>query len=353
MPKSVPKYSSDDLDDEEFITLEYRDPSLPRESAEPLPLHPQAEADCQLQAFARHLKSELAVSPHTHDAYIQDIAQLAWHAFPHDSPPFPWSRIDRYGIRAFLVECQKNGDAPTTTRRKLAALRTFYTYLLREGIILRNPCAGIRGPKLPQKLPAVLTLEQVGKLLSAPIDSLTANDDEVSAESVFAATRDKAILEFLYSTGARVAEAASMTMRRIDLVSGIARLEGKGRKERLAVLGRQAVESIFNMLEQEEDLFGDIQSPDLPLFRNLKGGAITTRSIERQMKKWLEVAGLPANITPHKLRHSFATHMLEAGADLRSVQELLGHASLSTTQIYTHVTVEHLREIYESAHPRA
>ena len=351
MARTTPKYSSEDDD---FVTLEYRNPALPRENAEALPLHPQAMSDPLLQSFARHLKAEVAVSPHTYDAYLQDLAQFAFNTFNNTAPPFAWGRVDRYAVRAFLVECSRNNAAPSTTRRKLAALRTFYTYLLREEKVKRNPCAGLRGPKLPKKLPEVLTIRQIEQLIASPTDSLVGDRDNApDTAETFSAWRDRALFEFLYSTGARVAEAAAISIRDVDFESGVVRLEGKGRKERLSVLGRSAVNAVLEMLKYAEDLFDGVMSPNAPLFRNQKGGRITTRSIERQMKHWLDTAGLPATVTPHKLRHSFATHMLEAGADLRSVQELLGHASLSTTQIYTHVTIEHLREIYESAHPRA
>ena len=340
--------------DDVYKTLEYRNPALPREAADALPLHPQAAADPLATAFAEHLRAEVRSSPHTRAAYAQDLAQFAKSAFGNASPPFNWGRVDRYAVRSFLVTCQKNGDAPSTTRRKLAAVRTFYAFLLREGKIERNPCAGVRGPKMPRRLPIVLTQKQVVDLLDAPLASPTAEDGRPPTQvEEFATLRDKAILEFLYSTGARVAECAAVSVRDIDLGAGTVRLEGKGSKERLAVIGGPAALAISAMMERAECLFDDARAPSAPLFRNTEGGRITTRSIERMLKRWLAAAGLPANITPHKLRHSFATHLLEAGADLRSVQEMLGHASLSTTQIYTHLAIERLREIYQSAHPRA
>lgn len=326
------------------------------QAAEPMPLHAQCGNDPNVRAFRTHLVSESSMSPHTVSAYLQDLAQFAAFFFKDALPPFSWKDVDRYAVRGFLVESQKLGASAATSRRKLAAVRTFYTFLIREGAVERNPAAGIRGPKMERKLPEFLTVDQVTALLDAPLDSLEKRMDRrksPTAEESYITWRDKAILEFLYSTGARVAEAAGANLGDLNPDDGIIRIYGKGRKERLGVLGKQALAAVLQSLKLAEDIFRENAKADTPLFRNLRGGRLTTRSIERQMKIWLREADLPENLTPHKLRHSFATHMLEAGADLRSVQELLGHSSLSTTQIYTHVTIEHLREIYNSAHPKA
>lgn len=347
------KYSSDDFD-ETYESLEYRDSNGHIINADPLPLHPEASADILLDSFVKHLSTEVRASEHTDSAYFQDIAQFAQKVFEGIHPPFPWSKVDRYDVRGFLMDCVKNGDAAATTRRKLSAIRSFYTFLIREGAVERNPSAGIRGPKMPHRLPAVLTQKQIEELLDAPLKGLVPEDGrEISDIDIFTAYRDKAIFEFLYSTGARVAECVAMSLRSVDLQSGIVHLIGKGRKERLSVLGRPSLDAINTMLDKADELFDNARSPSAPLFVNAKGGRLTTRSVERIMKHWIQETGLPETITPHKLRHSFATHLLEAGADLRSVQELLGHSSLSTTQIYTHVTIEHLRDVYDAAHPRA
>lgn len=323
------------------------------ESIEVMPLHPLADKDPLVEAFRRHIITERNDSPNTVSAYLKDIAQLAAFAFGNSAPPFDWSSLDKFAIRAFLIEIQKGGAVPTTTRRKLSAARTFYKYLLREDLVKRNPCQQIRGPKAPRHLPEILTQEQIIALIESPLKEL-GKSTVPTPNNTYMAWRDTAIFEFLYSTGARVAEAANVKIKDADLNSGVVKLFGKGRKERLAALGKPATDAIKQALGFAEVLFGsEATQQDSPLFLNLRGGTLTTRSIERQMKRWLQAAGLPRTYTPHKLRHSFATHMLEAGADLRSVQELLGHASLSSTQIYTHLTIERLREIYESAHPRA
>lgn len=318
-----------------------------------LPLHPHASEDKAVCNFLNHLAGERNDSPHTISAYLQDVSQLAAFSFNGLRPPFSWKSIDRYNIRSFLIETQKKGASTTTTRRKLAACRTFFTFLLREGIVTRNPCANLRGPKVARKLPEVLTQKQVRALLEAPLLAYRDGSIRPSPDAVYAAWRDNALFEFLYSTGARVAEASALRISNINLETGIARLLGKGRKERLAILGAPALASLKQALGFAQILWPDALSPHAPIFRNLKGSPLSTRSMERTMKKWLSAANLPAKLTPHKLRHSFATHMLEAGADLRSVQEMLGHSSLSTTQIYTHITIEHLRTIYDSSHPRA
>ncbi len=325
---------------------------------EPMPLHQQAEQDPVLHQFLRYLRSERQVSPHTLAAYRQDLAQFTHHAFGQDAtPPFEWRQPDRFSVRGFLVECGKGGASAATVRRKLAAIRTFYNYLIREELVRRNPCAGLRGPRLPPRLPMVLNRDQVENLLQAPLQALeqmqNTSDRPPPPAKVYAAWRDKAVLELLYSTGARVSEAAALRRRHTDLLSGVVKLMGKGRKERLGALGQPALQALRRTLDLGAGLFPTSCHQDAPLFLNQRGGALTTRSMERQMQQWLAWCGLPASLSPHKLRHSFATHLLEAGADLRSVQELLGHSSLSTTQIYTHVTVERLREIYRQHHPRA
>ena len=261
-----------------------------------------------------------------------------------------------FTARGFLVKFAKDGAAPATTRRKLSSLRTFYRFLEREEVIERNPFGGLRGPRLSKRLPQILTVTQVQALLEAPVKALAERNGGSVLEdphAVYAAVRDAAIFELLYSTGARISEAAGLTRRRVDLIAGVARVRGKGKKERLCALGRPAILALEKAFELAELLWPESAKDASPIFLNLHGGLLTPRSIERNMKIWLAAAGLPPEMTPHKLRHSFATHLLDAGADLRSVQELLGHASLTTTQIYTQVTVERLKEIYRHAHPRA
>ncbi|MDD4102791.1 MAG: tyrosine-type recombinase/integrase, partial [Kiritimatiellae bacterium] len=317
---------------------------------EALPNRADAAGDAAVARFVQYLRAERNASDHTVAGYVQDVGQFAAFVWPSAvKPPFEWSRPVRDQARGFLVAFHKNGWSPRTTRRKLASLRAFYRYLGREGLAAVNPFAGLRGPRVGRRLPEVLGIKEVEALLEAPLADLAARRlKHGGAEPLveYAALRDAAIFEVLYSTGCRISEIAALRWDDIRFEQGTTIVEGKGRKQRLCVLGAPAVRSLLALREQAEALWPELAGDGSPLFLNVRGGLLTTRSIERQLKKWLGAAGLPSDVTPHKLRHSFATHLLDAGADLRSVQEMLGHASLSTTQIYTHVSVERLKDEY-------
>lgn len=315
------------------------------------------KGDQAVKSFVNYLREERNASEHTVDAYVRDIHQFAKFTWEDMPPPYKWTRADRFSARRFLMTLQQYGSEPTTTGRKLASLRSFYKYLEREEFIDVNPFGGLRAPKKHRKLPDILSVKEVDRLISAPakaLAALSAGKGRINIVRHYALLRDAAILELLYSTGARVSEASGLTERSIDLLSGVVMVRGKGKKERLCPLGRPACTSIRKMLAASSEIWEKSAAGKMkPLFRNLKGGALTSRSIERMMKKYLVAANLSNEFSPHALRHSFATHLLDAGADLRSVQELLGHASLSTTQIYTHITVERLKRVYKDTHPRA
>ena len=306
------------------------------------------------ERFARYLRSEKNASEHTVAGYLSDLAQFAEFLGNRE-----WASVTRDDGRAFLLFLGKAGAEPTTVRRKLASVRSFFNFLFREGVLARNPLVGLRGPRAAKKLPVVLGIPEIERLIAAPLADLVARRErgEVSDEEEFVALRDTAILETLYSTGCRVSELAGMTEGAVSGCDpeqgGTVRVLGKGRKERLCALGRPACRAILAMRAAEERVFGVESGRESPLFRNSRGDGLTTRLVERRLKIWLRAANLPSTVTPHKLRHSFATHMLDAGADLRSVQELLGHASLSTTQIYTHVSMRRICDEYNRAHPRA
>jgi integrase/recombinase XerC len=245
-------------------------------------------------------------------------------------------------IREFLAYLYGQNYTKSTTARKLATLRSFYKFLIRRGSVSVNPLSTIRTPKQEKRLPKTLDLEQVQKLLDAPGDS-----DLLSA-------RDKSMLEVLYSSGIRVSELVELEMQDLDLQEGVLRVKGKGRKDRLTPIGSQAIKALQRYFElRQHDTRSQQGSQQQRVFLNKHGEPLSTRSVRRKLDKYLVSAGLDPGISPHTLRHSFATHLLNNGADLRSVQELLGHQSLSTTQIYTHLTTSRMKEAYDAAHPRA
>jgi len=324
---------------------------------EPMPVH-DVKSNRVVNAFSRYLEAECNASPHTLSGYVQDIGQLCAFVWPSlkAQSPVDWPSVTREQARAFLVTSNRLGASPATTRRKLASLRSFYRFLVREKQIVTNPFVGIRGPRMGKRLPTVLSIPEIENLLAAPLKNLRIYRERhgaVPPAMDYAAKRDLAIFEVLYSTGCRVSEIAALTWSDINFERGTTIVEGKGRKQRLCVLGGPACDTLKAMRVSAEALWEEKADDTAALFLNLKGGPLTVRSIERQMKTWLAAAGLPPELTPHKLRHSFATHLLDAGADLRSVQEMLGHSSLSTTQIYTHVSIERLKEEYDKGHPRA
>ncbi|MFU8780294.1 MAG: tyrosine recombinase [Kiritimatiellia bacterium] len=317
--------------------------------------------DSRVAGFVRYLEAERNASDHTLAAYLQDIEQFAGFVWETEhKAPYDWPQVDRFHARRFLMVFQKSGAAPATTARKLASLRSFFRYLEREAVIVTNPFGGLRGPKQPRALPDVLSVAEIERLLQAPAqrfarESQTNKRPRAAPFRAYAMQRDTALLEVLYSTGARVGEAVGMRVQDLDLLGGVVVVRGKGKKERLCPLGGPAIRAVRAALETAAVLFASVGRTvnGIPLFRNKDGGALTARSVERMMKQALLEVGVSAAYSPHALRHSFATHMLDAGADMRCVQELLGHASLSTTQIYTHVSVERLRQVYAEAHPRA
>ena len=289
--------------------------------------------------FSRWLKSEKGYSEHTISGYCHDLNEFT--NFLEDGS----SADDVAGsdVRAFVSSLHGRNN-PATVSRKLSALRTFFKFLQRQKIIIEDPLSGISGPKMGRTIPVFLTVDQVFQLLEAP-------DERDSLRY-----RDCAILELLYSTGMRVAELVSRDIEDLDFDNEMLRVRGKGNKERLVPVGRPAIEAVSKWQTERQDLIiarlrrhGEAETE--ALFLNGRGGRLSTRSVERLVRKYAERCGMQSPVTPHALRHSFATHLLEMGADLRSVQELLGHASLSTTQRYTHLTIDHLTEVYDKAHP--
>lgn len=339
------------------------------------------KSDSGISHFLRYLEGERNASPHTISNYLFDLRQFALIIWGKEAkPPFAWSGIDKFAARRFVVQLQKQSAGPATIGRKVSSLRSFFKFLTREGYVGNNPFSGLQSPKRRKGLPKVLTVGEVVRLLQAPAqcgaEAIKAEPDRKKrAWLEYVIARDTAILEVLYSTGMRISELANLDGQNIDLLAGVLKVRGKGGKERYCPLGRPAAKALAAALEKRSEVAALVRGKKPasargvpaqnasralaprdaggPLLIGHTGGKLTTRSMERLMKRYLIKANLNPNISPHALRHSFATHLLDAGADLRSVQELLGHSSLSTTQIYTHVSAEHLKKVYDEAHPRA
>ena len=318
--------------------------------------HPGTADDSVAARFEAHLLAEKNASALTAKVYLQDIAQFAAFRWGLESaPPFEWAKATPEDARAFLMAFAQGKAKASTTRRKLASLRTFYRWLAREGMVERNPFSMLHGPRLAKPLPKVLSAEEVDRFLAAPVEELArlkGSRPPAKREDTFACVRDSALFETLYSTGCRISEVLPLTWREIDFANGSVIVTGKGEKQRLCILGSRAVKALHSLRRAADAAF-DGGGAGLHVFANAKGAQMSSREAERRMKKWLAAADLPQDLSPHKLRHSFATHLLDAGADLRSVQEMLGHSSLATTQIYTHVSIERLKDEYAKAHPRA
>jgi integrase/recombinase XerC len=319
----------------------------------------QWSRDPDMVSFMRYLEVERNASEHTLSNYVRDIQQFAVYTWGDEAkPPLAWNRADRYSGRRFLAQLSREGRAPATICRKLSCLRSFYRFLLREKRVKENPFSGLALPKRTNLLPDILSVSEIDRLMAAPHQQMATGrekDPRKKAWKAYVEWRDTAILEMLYSSGMRLSELSQLDVSQVDLISGVVKVRGKGRKERMCPLGNPACRALREAINQRDLFWLSLEQSGKPpgLFLNRRGGRLTGRSIERMMKKYLVQAGLNPDLSPHALRHSFATHLLDNGADLRSVQELLGHASLSTTQIYTHVSVERLKEVYEQAHPRA
>jgi integrase/recombinase XerC len=295
-----------------------------------------------LAEFLRHLALERNASAHTVKSYREDLMQALefFRTRLGDKSPRPGQMTTRL-LRAHLAWLSEQGYARSTIGRRLAAIRSWCRFLCRQGTLSANPAMGLRGPRQDKKLPHFVSREDMARLLETPPAGTPLG------------LRDRAILETLYSAGLRVSELTGLDAGDVDLTEGVATVRGKGRKERLALLGPPAVAALTLWLPERQNLAGPRAAGQPALFLNRNGTRLSSRSVGRLLEKYLARAGLDRRTSPHTLRHSFATHLLDAGADIRSVQELLGHRSLATTQIYTHVSTQRLRDSYHKAHPRA
>jgi len=308
-----------------------------------------ASEDPDILRFVDYLLAERNVSENTRSGYLIDLSQLVSAKWGETtSPPYDWSSYTENDARSFLVSLTKAGASAVTVRRKLAAARTFCRFLQRDGRFIDNPFSLLKGPQKAKTLPKILSVEDIKRFLSRPQDDLREKTiDE------YACLRDTALFESLYSTGCRISEMTAVKWGEIDFERGTLIVTGKGSKDRLVILGAPALEALKRLRAASETKGVGLAADGADVFLSESGIRLSPRFAQRRMKRYLAEAGLPTDLTPHKLRHSFATHLLDAGADLRSVQEMLGHASLSTTQVYTHISVEHLKSEYAKSHPRA
>lgn len=320
-------------------------PSIARGSDSPQP--PRASHP-DIDAFLTHLAKERDVSPNTLRAYTHDLdAFLNYLRAQHDGESFDWSQVDRLALRGFLGHLTRQGLSKRSIARTLSAVRTFFRYLHREELVEANPARAVGSPKLDRYLPAYLDRGQMGRLFEAA--------ETRAREGRFADVRNLAILELFYSTGIRLSELRGINRGDLDLVAQQVKVRGKGRKERIIPVGDHAQLALRNYESKRDELVRQVRvrADRSAFFLSTRGSRLTARAIQLVVTKLLELVEPDAGLSTHSLRHSFATHLLDAGADLRAVQELLGHASISTTQIYTHTSVERLRQVHRKAHPRA
>jgi len=293
------------------------------------------EAARSVQDFLRQLGLERNLSPHTTSNYGRDLAALA--RWCDQQGLAEWNQLDQGHVRAFAARSHAGGLGPRSIQRRLSALRSFFRYLQQHGIAGKNPGMDVRAPKSPKRLPRALDADQMTQLLEAPAEGSLAH-------------RDQAIMELLYSSGLRLAELVGLDLPALDLADRTVRVTGKGRKTRIVPVGAKAVAALRGWIQERAAL---AKPDELAVFVGRNGRRLGARNIQLRLAKLGIRNGLPSKLHPHLFRHSFATHLLESSQDLRGVQELLGHADISTTQVYTHLDFQHLAGVYDQAHPRA
>ena len=309
------------------------------------PLAADSGLEQAVEWFLAHLERERNYAPHTLDAYRRDLQQFARFLYPRLADVrLPLAAVQHELVRGFIDELVRKGLKNSTIARKLAAVRSFFRYLVREQILAGNPASGIESPQPARPLPPSLQLEQIEEALDlAPVEE-------------FSGARDRAIMEVFYGGGIRLAELVQLNLSSLNLEEGTVRVKGKGRKERIVPVGSCAREALKVYLQQRAGHLVELDITQVEagaLFLNGRGRRLHRRTVQRIVKRYLSKVAETEGLSPHLLRHTFATHLVEAGADLAAVKELLGHAALSTTQIYTHVSLDRLCAIYAQAHPRA
>ena len=289
----------------------------------------------ELTAFLRRLTTERRLSPHTVEAYEHDLRALL--AFCERERIASLQALDSFGVRRFAAESHRKGLSARSVARRLSAVRTFLNYLIETRVLKSNAAVHVQAPKAPRRLPATLDADQVASLLA-----ISGDEPET--------LRDRAILELFYSSGLRLAELVGLNLGDVDAADRTVRVVGKGSKARVVPVGKQALAALRDWLAVRGEL---ARAGETALFVGRRGPRVSPRTVQKRVNEWAKRQGTPTGVHPHMLRHSFATHLLESSRDLRAVQELLGHASLSTTQIYTHVDFQHLANVYDETHPRA
>ena len=289
----------------------------------------------RLENYLKHLRTERRLSPHTASNYARDLRALA--EFMERGNLADFRKVDSQHVRMFAARSHAGGLSPRSVQRRLSAVRGFFNYLLRERLVASNPALDIRAPKAARRLPGTLDVDQLNQLLDIPAEDALA-------------VRDKAIMELFYSSGLRLDELVGLDVSQLDLPDRTVRVLGKGRKTRVVPVGRKAIEALGAWLRDRATL-ANVDDPALFVGRN--GSRLKHRAVQLRIAYWARRKGLPSHVHPHLFRHSFATHLLESSKDLRGVQELLGHADIATTQIYTHLDFAHLARTYDASHPRA
>ena len=285
--------------------------------------------------FLHGLRNERQLSPHTASAYQRDLAALVEYCKAQGLTA--WSALDSQHVRSFAAQCHRRGLAPRSIQRRLSAVRSLCRFLIREGELAHEPAAGVQAPKARRRLPTTLDADTMARLLEFRSDERLG-------------MRDKAIMELFYSSGLRLAELLGLDLTDLDLRDRTVRVMGKGRKARIVPVGRQAAAALARWLQERAAL---VAVGETAVFVGVNGRRLGPRIVQRRIASWARLQGLPEHVHPHMFRHSFASHLLESSGDLRAVQELLGHANISTTQVYTHLDFQHLARIYDASHPRA
>jgi integrase/recombinase XerC len=288
-----------------------------------------------VERFLASLNHERRLSPHTMDGYGRDLAALLDYCEAHGVSA--WSALDTQHVRSFAAQCHRRGLGPRSIQRRLSAVRSLCRFLIREGELRNDPAAAVLAPKAAKRLPTTLDTDTMARLLAFRAD------DRLGV-------RDKAIMELFYSSGLRLAELLGLELADLDLRDRTVRVLGKGRKTRIVPVGRHAVQALHSWL-RERAAIASVE--EHAVFVGVNGRRLGPRVVQRRIARWARLQGLPEHVHPHMFRHSFASHLLESSGDLRAVQELLGHANIGTTQIYTHLDFQHLARIYDAAHPRA